>query len=315
MSFTVLQKKINEKKNPTVVGLDPKLEYVPKYIINDVTKEFGKTREAVGEALFRFNKEIIDSCFDLIPAIKPQSAYYEMYGLEGLKALWRTIEYGKSKGLYIILDGKRNDIGATAEAYAAAYLGGTELFEVHDEMLNADSLTVNPYLGIDGVKPFIDMCCKFDKSIFVLVKTSNKSSGDFQDIIIKEHDIPLYEHVANNVMAWGEDCNINKSEKFNPVGAVVGATYPEQLARLRIKMKNTFFLIPGYGAQGGTVDDIKNAFDKDGEGAIINSSRAIMCAYMKTNDEENFGKCAREEVINMRNAIMERSQGAFGANF
>ena len=304
MSFAVLQKKINEKKNPTVVGLDPKLEFIPKHIIDDVTKEYGKNRTAAGEALFRFNKEIIDNCFDLVPAIKPQSAYYEMYGLEGLNALWRTIEYGKSKGLYIILDGKRNDIGATAEAYSAAYLGGTELFGTHDKMLDADSLTVNPYLGIDGVKPFIDMCCKFDKTIFVLVKTSNKSSGDFQDIIIKEHDVPLYEHVADKVIAWGEACENYTGDKFNPVGAVVGATYPEQLAKLRIKMKNTFFLIPGFGAQGGTAADIKNAFDENGEGAIINSSRAIMCAYMKDNDAENFGECARKEVISMRDAIM-----------
>ena len=304
MSFTVLQQKINEKKNPTVVGLDPKLEFIPKYIINDVTKEFGETREAAGEALFRFNKEIIDCCYDLVPAIKPQSAYYEMYGLEGLKALWRTVEYGKLKGLYVILDAKRNDIGATAEAYSAAYLGGTELFGTHDTMLDADSLTVNPYLGIDGIKPFMDMCRKFDKTIFVLVKTSNKSSGDFQDIIIKEHDMPLYEHVANMVMSWGEDCKSEKGGKFNPVGAVIGATYPEQLKNLRKKMKNTFLLIPGFGAQGGTAEDIKHAFDKDDEGAIINSSRAIMCAYMKHNDEENFGKYARGEVIAMRDAIM-----------
>lgn len=309
MSFAVLQKKISEKKNPTVLGLDPKLEYVPKHIIDGAIKEFGKTREAAGEAIFRFNKELIDSCYDLIPAIKPQSAYYEMYGLEGIYALWRTIEYGREKGLYIILDGKRNDIGATAEAYAAAYLGGTEIFGEHDKMIDADSLTVNPYLGIDGVKPFIDMCKKYDKTIFVLVKTSNKSSGDFQDIIVKDGDMPMYEHIAQSVMAWGGECKGNSGEKFNPVGAVIGATYPEQLATLRKKMKNTFLLIPGYGAQGGAADDIKAAFDEDGEGAIVNSSRAIMCAYMKKNDEENFGKCAREEVIAMRDAIAKVTRG------
>lgn len=293
MSFAFLQQKINAKNNPTVMGLDPKLEYVPKHILDEVTKEFGNTKKAAGEAIFRFNKGLIDSCFDLIPAVKPQSAYYEMYGLDGLEALYKTVEYAKSKHLYVILDGKRNDIGETAEAYSAAYLGETDIFGEKQKILDADCLTVNPYLGVDGIAPFIKNCIKFDKSIFVLVKTSNKSSGDFQDIIVNGR--PFYEKVATKVLEWGSTDNI---------GVVIGATYPGQLAELRKVMPNTFFLVPGFGAQGGAADDVKPAFDENGEGAVVNSSRAIMCAYMMQNESgENFGKCAREEVIRMRDAI------------
>jgi orotidine-5'-phosphate decarboxylase len=301
MSFAVLQQKINAKNNPTVMGLDPKLEFVPKHIIDEVTEEYGKTKKAAGEAIFRFNKGLIDACCDLIPAVKPQSAYYEMYGLDGLEALYKTVEYAKSKDLYVILDGKRNDIGATAEAYSTAYLGESDIFGEKQRILDADCLTVNPYLGIDGIKPFIGNCIKFDKSIFVLVKTSNKSSGDFQDIIV-DGGTSLYEKVADSVIQWGNSCE--SKYKYNPVGAVIGATYPEQLADLRKSMNNTFFLVPGFGAQGGAADDVKPAFDDNGEGAVVNSSRAIMCAYMTQNESgENFGKCAREEVIRMRDAI------------
>ncbi|MCL2813445.1 MAG: orotidine-5'-phosphate decarboxylase, partial [Oscillospiraceae bacterium] len=181
MSFAALQKKIYAKKNPTVMGLDPKLEFIPEHIIKKATADFGKTEKAAGEALFEFGKGLIDACFDLIPAVKPQMAYYEMYGPEGIFALYKTVRYAKSKDLYVILDGKRGDIGATAEAYSAAYLGESDIFGENRRMLEADCLTVNPYLGFDGIKPFIDNCEKFDKSIFVLVKTSNASSGDFQD--------------------------------------------------------------------------------------------------------------------------------------
>jgi len=301
MSFKNLQKKISAKQNPTVMGLDPKLEYVPEHIISEVVKEFGKTKKAAGEAIFRLNKGLIDACHDLIPAVKPQSAYYEMYGLDGIDALYRTIDYAKSKDLYAILDGKRNDIGATAEAYSAAYLGESIIFDESVQILDCDCLTVNPYLGIDGIKPFIDNCVKFDKSIFVLIKTSNKSSGDFQDIKI-ENGGTLFEKVAQSVIEWGKDCG---DYKYNNIGAVVGATYPEQLKDLRKVMCNTFFLVPGFGAQGGGADDIKYAFDKNGEGAIISSSRAIMCAYQKSSDKAglDFGKWAREEVVRMRDAI------------
>ena len=292
MSFAVLQQKINAKKNPTVMGLDPRLEYVPEHISAEAVKKFGKTKKAVGEAIFLFNKGLIDACFDLIPAVKPQSAYYEMYGLDGLEALHKTIEYAKSKDLYVILDGKRGDIGSTAEAYSSAYLGEADIFGENQKIIDADCLTVNPYLGIDGIKPFIDDCEKFDKSIFVLVKTSNKSSGDFQDIIVDGK--PFYEKVAQKVLEWGSPENI---------GVVIGATYPKQLEDLRKIMPDTFFLVPGFGAQGGAANDVKPAFDKNGGGVIVNSSRAIMCAYQKQNDGENFGKWAREEVIRMRDAI------------
>ena len=295
MSFKILQEKINAKNNPSVMGLDPRLEYVPEHIIREVIEEFGKTKKAAGEAIFRLNKGLIDACHDLIPAVKPQSAYYEMYGLEGLDALYRTTAYAKSKDLYVILDAKRGDVGATCEAYSAAYLGESIIFDENVKILDCDCLTVNPYLGIDGVKPFIDNCVKFDKAIFVLVKTSNKSSGDFQDIKIAGGGT-LYEKVAQELIKWGNIDNI---------GAVVGATYPEQLKELREMTPGTFFLVPGFGAQGGAADDIKYAFDANGEGALINSSRAIMCAYQNSPDKSGaeFGRWAREEVARMRDAI------------
>ena len=292
MSFAILQEKINAKKSPVVMGLDPKLEYIPKHIADRAVKEFGKTRKAAGEVLFEFGRGLIDACFDLLPAVKPQMAYYEMYGLEGVLALYKTVEYAKSKDLYVILDGKRNDIGETARAYSAAYLGKCDIFGESQKILDADCLTVNPYLGIDGVEPFIENCEKFGKAIFVLVKTSNPSSGDFQDISIDGS--PLYERVAKKIAEWG------KSEN---VGAVTGATYPAQLESLRAMLPDTFFLVPGYGVQGGAANDVKFAFDRRGGGAIVNSSRGIMCAWMKCGDGENFGGAAREEVIRMRDAI------------
>ena len=296
MSFKVLQGKIDAKNNPTVMGLDPKLEYVPEHIISEVTGEFGKTPKAAGEAIFRFNKGLIDACYDLVPAVKPQSAYYEMYGLEGLGALCRTVDYARSKGLYVILDAKRGDIGATCEAYSSAYLGGSMVFGERAGFLDCDCLTVNPYLGRDGVQPFIDDCVKFGKSIFVLVKTSNKSSGDFQDMKLAGGGT-LYEHVARELISWGEPDNI---------GAVVGATYSEQLADLRGLMPRSFLLVPGFGAQGGAAADIRRAFDRNGGGAVVNSSRAIMCAWQgKPGAGLNFGECARDEVIRMRDALNE----------
>lgn len=279
------------------MGLDPRLEYIPEHIKDEAVKKFGKTQKAAGEALFIFNKGLIDSCFDLIPAVKPQSAYYEMYGIEGIYAMYKTIAYAKSKDLYVILDGKRGDIGESARAYSAAYLGETDIFGEGQKIFDADCLTVNPYLGYDGIGPFVENCEKYGKSIFVLVKTSNESSGDFQDITVDGE--PFYEKVARKIMDWGA---------FGHVGAVIGATYPKQLAGLRKILTDTFFLVPGFGAQGGTAEDVKFAFDKNGESVIVNSSRAIMCAYQKQKGAdkdagENFGKWAREEVIRMKNAI------------
>ncbi len=300
MSFEPLIQKIKEKNNPTVMGLDPVLDYIPMHIRDAAVKEFGDTFKAAGEAIFNFNKGLIDAAAELVPAVKPQSAFYEMYGIEGLIALERTIEYAKNAGLYVILDVKRNDIGSTAEAYANAFIGETQLFSSAAKATPVDCVTVNPYLGIDGVKPFIDTAAKFDKSMFILVKTSNKSSGDFQDLEIG--DTTLYRKVGAKVEEWGMPY-ISESG-YSPCGAVVGATYPKQLTELRAAMPHTFFLIPGYGAQGGAANDIAGAFDKNKSGAIVNSSRALMCAYKTAKDDgTNYQKCTRDAVIAMRDDI------------
>ncbi len=300
MSFEPLIEKIRAKNNPTVMGLDPVLDYIPAYIRDKAVKEYGDTFKAAGEAIFEFNKGLIDAAAELVPAVKPQSAFYEMYGIEGLIALERTIEYAKAAGLYIILDVKRNDIGSTAEAYAKAFIGETQLFNSSAKATPVDCVTVNPYLGIDGVKPFIDIAAENDKSMFILVKTSNKSSGDFQDLEIG--DGTLYRKVAAKVEEWGAPY-VSESG-YSPCGAVVGATYPKQLTELRAAMPHTFFLIPGYGAQGGAANDIVGAFDKNKSGAIVNSSRALMCAYKKAGDDgTNFKACTRDAVIAMRDDI------------
>ncbi len=300
MSFEPLIEKIRAKNNPTVMGLDPVLDYIPQYIRDKAIAEYGDTFKAAGEAIFEFNKGLIDAAAELVPAVKPQSAFYEMYGIEGLIALERTIEYAKAAGLYIILDVKRNDIGSTAEAYAKAFIGETQLFNSSAKATPVDCVTVNPYLGIDGVKPFIDIAAENDKSMFILVKTSNKSSGDFQDLEIG--DGTLYRKVAAKVEEWGAPY-VSESG-YSPCGAVVGATYPKQLTELRAAMPHTFFLIPGYGAQGGAANDIVGAFDKNKSGAIINSSRALMCAYKKAGDDgTNFKACTRDAVIAMRDDI------------
>ena len=299
MSFEPLIEKIREKNNPTVMGLDPVLDYIPQYIRDKAVSEYGDTFKAAGEAIFEFNKGLIDAAAELVPAVKPQSAFYEMYGIEGLIALERTIEYAKAAGLYIILDVKRNDIGSTAEAYAKAFIGETQLFNSSAKATPVDCVTVNPYLGIDGVKPFIDIAAENDKSMFILVKTSNKSSGDFQDLEIG--DGTLYRKVGAKVEEWGAPY-VSESG-YSPCGAVVGATYPKQLTELRAAMPHTFFLIPGYGAQGGGASDVAASFDKNGGGAIVNSSRALMCAYKGKGDDDNYAKYTREAVIEMRDAL------------
>ncbi len=290
----ILIEKIKEKNNPTVAGLDPKLDFVPEFIKN----EFSSTFEGVAGAIFEFNKMLIDQLYDIVAAVKPQSAYYEMYGPEGVKALEKTIAYAKEKGMYVITDGKRNDIGTTAEAYSIAYLGETKLTDSEAAAFGSDGLTVNGYLGTDGIKPFV----KDDKSIFVLVKTSNPSSGELQDLKL-ENGLKVYEQMAHSVNKWGEEC-IGKYGYSN-VGAVVGATYPEQIVELRKIMPKAYFLVPGYGAQGGTAADVAKAFNSDGLGAVINASRSIMCAYKKAEcDEKDFALAAREEAIRMRDDIM-----------
>lgn len=301
MSFDRLIDKIVKTQNPTVVGLDPKLDYIPEFIKEKKFKKYGRTLEGAAKAILAFNKEIIDEICDIVPAIKPQAAYYEMYGYEGVKALYKTIQYAKSKGMYVITDGKRNDIGATMEAYATAHLGVTDVDGQACEAFGADALTVNGYLGTDGISPLLEQCRSFDKGIFVLVKTSNKSSGELQDRMIE--DKTVYEVMGSMCEKWGLEAMGKLG--YSSVGAVVGATYPEQLAQMRAELPNTFFLVPGYGAQGGGAEGVSKAFDANGLGAIVNSSRAVMCAYQKEGcDEKDFAKAARREVIRMKEDII-----------
>lgn len=297
---------IKSKNNPTVAGLDPKMAYVPKFIYDRAVKEYGPSLEACAGAIFDFNKGLIDALCDIVPAVKPQLAYYEMYGIEGIKAFSKTCLYAKSKGMIVIADGKRNDIGTTSEAYANAYLGETDIAEgVSDRAFDADALTVNPYLGIDGIKPFTEVAARFGKGIFALVKTSNNSSGQLQDLMVQD-GLRIYEHVARLVNEWGED--LTGKYGYSSVGAVVGATYPEQAEILREIMPKAYFLVPGYGAQGGTAKDAAINFNKDGLGAIVNASRSIMCAYKSDRwkaaySEEAYAEAARAEAIRMRDEL------------
>lgn len=301
MSFNQLIEKIVKTQNPTVVGLDPKLDYVPEFIKAKYFREYGETLKGASKAILEFNKQIIDAIYDVVPAIKPQSAYYEMYGYYGVKTLYKTIQYAKEKGMYVIVDGKRNDIGATMEAYTNAYLGTTEVGNSFFEAFGADALTVNGYLGTDGISPLIDACNKSDKGIFVLVKTSNKSSGELQDKLIG--DKTVYAVMGGMCEQWGAQCMGKYG--YSSVGAVVGATYPEQLEEMRKALPHTFFLVPGYGAQGGGAEGVAKAFDSKGLGAIVNSSRAVMCAYKNEGcDEKEFAAAALREVIRMKKDIM-----------
>ena len=290
--------KIQKTKAPIVVGLDPMLSYIPEHIQKKAFEEYGETLEGAAEAIWQFNKEIVDKTYDLIPAVKPQIAMYEQFGIEGLKAYKKTIDYCKSKDLVVIGDIKRGDIGSTSAAYAVGHLGkvqvGSKCYVPFDE----DFATVNPYLGSDGVKPFIEVCQEEGKGIFVLVKTSNPSSGEFQDRLVDGR--PLYELVGEKVAQWGEE---HMGDSYSYVGAVVGATYPEMGAVLRKLMPKTFILVPGYGAQGGQGKDLVHFFNEDGLGAIVNSSRGIIAAYKQEKyasfGAENFGDASRAAVEDM----------------
>ena len=302
MAFDRLIENIVKMQNPTVAGLDPKLDYVPESIKTKCFEKYGKTLEGAAAALFEFNKALIDALYDIVPAVKPQAAYYEMYGWQGVKALCDTIAYAKSKGMFVITDGKRNDIGTTMEAYATAHLGHTDVAGESIDAFGADALTVNGYLGTDSIKPLAKICDSDDKGIFVLVKTSNPSSGELQDMKLETNE-SVYEHMGRMCEGWGED--LMGKHGYSAVGAVVGATYPEQLGEMRAKLPHTFFLVPGYGAQGGGADDVKNAFDENGLGAIINSSRGIMCAWKKQGlTEDDFAVAARKEAERMRDEIV-----------
>ena len=293
-----LIEKIQKTKAPICVGLDPMLGYIPEHITKKAYAELGETLDGAAEAIWQFNKEIVDSVWDLIPAVKPQIAMYEQFGIPGLMVYKKTVDYCRSKGLIVIGDAKRGDIGSTSAAYAAAHLGHVKVGTAVLAGFDTDFVTVNPYLGTDGVKPFVDVCAAEDKGIFVLVKTSNPSSGEFQDRLVDGR--PLYELVADKVVEWG---GASMDGTYSNVGAVVGATYPEMSKILRKQMPNTYFLVPGYGAQGGTAQDLKYCFNEDGLGAIVNSSRGIIAAYKKAPYDkfgaEHFGEASRQAVIDM----------------
>jgi len=303
MSIDRLQKQIIQKKNPTVLGLDPRPEYIPPHILAAHMAEKGETLQAAADAYYTFNCGLIDALADIIPAVKPQSAYYELLGHAGVEALQKTIAYAKSKGLYVILDGKRNDIGSTAAAYSDAYLGQVTIGGTTFAPFDADSLTVNAYLGSDGIDPFIETCKKFDKSVFALVKTSNPSGGQLQDLICGDRN--LYTAVGDLMARISVD-TIGEYG-YSCVGIVVGATYPADARTLRKRLKNAFFLVPGYGAQGGGAADVAPCFDEYGHGAIVNSARAILCAWKQseTGDGSDYQSAARAEALRMRADIAD----------
>ncbi|MBS6266236.1 MAG: orotidine-5'-phosphate decarboxylase [Clostridium sp.] len=286
-----LIEKIQKTKAPICVGLDPMLSYVPEHIVKRAFDAYGETLEGAAEAIWQYNKEIIDNTYDLIPAVKPQIAMYEQFGIEGLVVYKKTVDYCHEKGLVVIGDAKRGDIGSTSAAYATGHLGKVQVGSKSYSGFDTDILTVNPYLGTDGVKPFVEVCNANDKGIFVLVKTSNPSSGEFQDRLIDGR--PLYELVAEKVVEWG---NMSMDGAYSNVGAVVGATYPEMSKILRKLMPHTYFLVPGYGAQGGTAADLKHCFNEDGLGAIVNSSRGIIAAYRQEKYKQ-FGQAAAQQTF------------------
>lgn len=301
MSLDRLIERIVQTGNPTVAGLDPKLEYIPDYIKEASFAAHGATLEGAAEALLTFNQGLIDALCDIVPAVKPQCAYYEMYGWQGMRALAQTIAYAKSKGMFVITDGKRNDIGSTMEAYAAAHLGKVPVGDTVCEPFGGDALTVNGYLGSDGILPVVQTCRQEDKGLFVLVKTSNPSSGELQDQPMNNET--LYREMGNMCERWGEA--LPGSYGYSGVGAVVGATYPQQLAELRNALEHTFFLVPGYGAQGGGAADVAGAFDSRGLGAVINSSRGLMCAYRKEGcSPQEYAQAARREALRMKEDIL-----------
>ena len=296
--INVLAEKIKKLNAPVVVGLDPMLNYIPEHVQKKSFAEFGESLEGAADAIWQFNKTIVDSVYDLIPAVKPQIAMYEQFGVEGMKAYQKTVDYCKEKGLVVIGDVKRGDIGSTSAAYAAGHLGKVKVGSKEFSAFNEDFATVNPYLGSDGIKPFIDVCKEEKKGLFILVKTSNPSSGEFQDRLIDGK--PLYEWVGEKVAEWGET---HMGDSYSYIGAVVGATYPEVGKVLRKTMPKSFILVPGYGAQGGKAKDLAPYFNEDGLGAIVNSSRGIIAAYKQEKyagfGAENFGDASRAAVIDM----------------
>ncbi len=303
-----LVEKIRKTGAPIVVGLDPMMKFIPEQIKEAAFGEYGETLQGAGEAIWQYNKGIVDAIFDLVPAVKPQIAMYEQFGIEGLIAFQKTVNYCKEKGLVVIGDVKRGDIGSTSEAYAVAHLGkvavGSRMLPAFDE----DFATVNPYLGSDGIRPFLKVCQEEKKGIFILVKTSNPSSGEFQDRLIDGR--PLYEIVGEKVAEWGGEC---MGDEYSYVGAVVGATYPEMGRVLRRLMPKAYILVPGYGAQGGKGADLVHFFNEDGLGAIVNSSRGIIAAYQQEKYAKfgaaNYADASRQAVLDMKEDIAQALAG------
>ena len=294
----ILIEKIKETNNPTVIGLDPRYEMLPQC----VKEKYDTDLEGVAKAIIEYNKTIIDEICDIIPAVKPQIAFYEMYGIPGMQAFKETCKYAKEKGMIVIADIKRGDIGSTAQGYANAYLGKTKIGEKEESIYDIDFVTINPYMGTDCVKPFIEDCKKYNKGLFILVKTSNPSSGELQDLKL-ENGEEVYTRVAKLVENWGEE--LRGKYNYSSISAVVGATYPEQLKQIRETAPHTYFLIPGYGAQGGKAEDIALGFDENGLGGIVNASRSLMCAYKSEMwkdkfEEKDYAKATRAEALRMK---------------
>ena len=293
--------KIKETNNPTVIGLDPRYELLPKCVL----EKYPNTLEGVSQAIIEYNKALIDETCDVIPAVKPQIAFYEMFGIPGMKAFEETCKYAKQKGMIVIADIKRGDIGSTAQGYSNAYLGKTKIGEKEESIFDVDFVTVNQYMGTDCVKPFIEDCKKYGKGIFILVKTSNPSSGELQDVKL-ENGEEVYVKVAKLVEEWGKD--LRGENGYSSIAAVVGATYPKQLKEIREIAPHTYFLIPGYGAQGGKAEDIALGFDKNGLGGIVNASRSLMCAYKSELwkdkfEEKDYAKATRAEALRMKEEL------------
>ena len=305
-----LNERIKELKAPVVVGLDPQLSFIPGKLLERKISEYGESLEAVAEAFYSFNTAIIDAVCDIVPAVKPQVAMYEQYGLPGMETYKKTIDYAHKKGLIVIGDIKRGDIGSTSSAYAVGHLGTVKVGSKEIAPFDEDIVTVNPYLGTDGVQPFVDVCRSHKKGIFVLVKTSNPSSGELQDKEVEGK--PIYEHMGMMVEKWGESV---RNGDFSSVGAVVGATYPEMGRRLREIMPHTMILVPGYGAQGGTGKDLAPFFRENGTGAIVNSSRGIIAAYKNEKysayGEEAFADASRAATEDMIKDITSSNPGLY----
>ncbi len=302
MSFDVLQDKIRAMKNPTVAGLDARIEYVPEHIRRAAFEELGVGRNGAAEAIYQFNEGLIDALCDIVPAVKPQSAYYENLGWPGMEVLERTIRYAKERGMFVIADIKRGDIGSTAAAYAEGWLSGVKVEGQVLKSFDADCVTLNGYMGSDSIRPFLEAAREEDKCVFVLVKTSNPGSGELQDIVAGERLVYQVMGDLNARIAAGTEGKYG----YTMAGAVTGATYPQDIRDLRRRLESTFFLVPGYGAQGGTAQDVQYAFDKYGHGAVVNSSRGIMCAWQKTGgDGHDFAQAARNAALAMRDDIRQ----------